>query len=245
MSTEFNFFQNWYPVSPVADLDPHRPTAITLLGMRLVIWHSKSSQKYQVFLDRCPHRLAPLSEGRIDEQTGNLMCSYHGWQFDDRGICTEIPQAENPELLSKNQQNFCAVVFPTQEVNDLLWVWPDARSADLAARTSLPLSDQIDASKGFVWSSLVRDLEYDWQTLVENVADPSHVPFTHHGVQGDRTKAAPTKMKIIQSTAQVIAVETDGRYKTRITFVPPCHLEYEICFSPEKQIGLVTYCLPV
>jgi len=126
MNTEFNFFQNWYPVSPVADLDPQKPTQFTLLGMGLVIWHSKSSQKYQVFLDRCPHRLAPLSEGRIDEQTGNLMCSYHGWQFDDRGICTRIPQAENPELVKKNQQNFCTVVFPTQEVNDLLWVWPDA-----------------------------------------------------------------------------------------------------------------------
>lgn len=27
----------------------------------------------------------------------------------------------------------------------------------------------------------------DWQTLIENAADPSHVPFCHHGVQGDRT----------------------------------------------------------
>lgn len=232
-------------MSPVADIYPQKPTQITLLGMRLVIWHSKSSEKYQVFFDRCPHRLAPLSEGRIDEDTGNLMCSYHGWQFDDRGICTRIPQAENPELVKKNQQNFCTVVFPTQEVQDLLWVWPDARSADLAAQTPLPLSDQIDASKGFVWSSFVRDLEYDWQTLVENVADPSHVPFTHHGIQGDRTKAAPIEMKIIQSTARVIAVETDRRFNTRITFVPPCSLEYEIYFSPEKQIGLVTYCLPV
>ena len=106
MSSKFNFFQNWYPLSPVEDLDPERPTPVTLLGLNLVIWKPKSSQTYQVFLDQCPHRLAPLSEGRIDEKTGNLMCSYHGWQFDEQGICTTIPQAEKPEIVSKNKQNF-------------------------------------------------------------------------------------------------------------------------------------------
>ena len=185
MKPEFNFFQHWYPLSPVEDLDPKQPTAVTLLGLRLVIWKPKSSETFQVFLDQCPHRLAPLSEGRIDDKTGNLMCSYHGWQFDEQGICTHIPQAENPELVSNNQKNLCAVGLPVRQQQDLLWVWADAKSREQAANTPLPLSPQVDASKGFVWTSFVRDLEYDWQTLVENVADPSHVPFSHHGVQGD------------------------------------------------------------
>ena len=33
-----------------------------------------------------------------------------------------------------------------------------------------------------------RDLPYDMQTLVENVVDPAHVPFSHHKVQGNRDK---------------------------------------------------------
>jgi hypothetical protein len=32
----------------------------------------------RAFQDRCPHRLAPLSEGIIDAKTGELYCSYHG-----------------------------------------------------------------------------------------------------------------------------------------------------------------------
>ncbi|MDP5337895.1 MAG: Rieske 2Fe-2S domain-containing protein, partial [Nodularia sp. (in: cyanobacteria)] len=60
MSSEFNFFQQWYPLSPVEDIDPTRPTPVTVLGIRLVIWKPKSSETYQVFLDQCPHRLAPL-----------------------------------------------------------------------------------------------------------------------------------------------------------------------------------------
>ena len=246
MSLEFNFFQHWYPLSPVEDLDPKRPTSVTLLGLRLVIWKPGSSDTYRVFLDQCPHRLAPLSEGRVDEKTGHLMCSYHGWQFEEEGICTHIPQAENPELVAKNHKNLCAVALPCCQENDLLWVWPDAESAALAATTPRPLSPQVDASKGFVWSSMVRDLEYDWQTLIENVADPSHVPFAHHGVQGDRERAAPFSFEIVQSTANLIQANTLGRFRTTITFQPPCHLEYAISFGQEgKQMGLVTYCIPV
>ncbi|YAF97388.1 MAG: Rieske 2Fe-2S domain-containing protein [Nodularia sp. CChRGM 3473] len=247
MPSEFNFFQNWYPLSPTEDIDPTRPTPVTLLGIRLVIWKPKSSETYQVFLDQCPHRLAPLSEGRVDEKSGNLMCSYHGWQFDSQGICTHIPQAEKPEIVTKNEKNFCVISLPVRQANDLLWVWPDANSAEAAANTPLPLSPQVDAEKGFVWSSYVRDLEYDWETLVENVADPSHVPFTHHGVQGKRENATPIPMEVVQSTSKLIEVMTAGRFKTTITFEPPCRLEYAINLgdSGDKKMGLVTYCIPV
>ncbi len=246
METEFNFFQHWYPLSPVEDLDPERPTPVTLLGMRLVIWKPRSSQNYRVFLDQCPHRLAPLSEGRVDDKTGNLMCSYHGWQFDQQGTCTVIPQAENPEILDKNKDNFCVTSLPVQEENGLLWVWPDIKSVELAAKTPLPLSPQIDESKGFVWTSVVRDLEYDWQTLIENVADPSHVPFAHHGVQGDRNNAQPIPMNIVKSTIDLIEVFIPRDLPTTITFEPPCRLEYSISIGKtENKLGLITYCLPV
>ena len=145
MQSEFNFFHQWYPVSPVEDIDPKKPTAVTVLGIRLVIWKPKTSD-YQVFIDKCPHRLAPLSEGRVDEKTGNLMCSYHGWEFNAQGTCTRIPQAENPEIVTKNQKNLCAVSLPVRQENDLLWVWPDANSPQLAEETPLPLSPQIDAN---------------------------------------------------------------------------------------------------
>jgi phenylpropionate dioxygenase-like ring-hydroxylating dioxygenase large terminal subunit len=45
------------------DLDPKRPTQVQLLGKMYVIWadHDKT---WHAFEDKCPHRLAPLSEGR-------------------------------------------------------------------------------------------------------------------------------------------------------------------------------------
>ncbi|MEB3309667.1 MAG: Rieske 2Fe-2S domain-containing protein [Snowella sp.] len=245
MSSEFNFFQQWYPVSPIQDLKRDRPTPVTLLGQRLVIWQPRDSEQFSVLSDQCPHRLAPLSEGRVDEETGLLMCSYHGWQFDDQGVCTYIPQLDKEQLDKKVQEKYCVVSYPTREEQDLLWVWADPNSADLAATTPLPLSAQMDASKGFVWDSLVRDLAYDWQTLIENIADPSHVPFTHHGVQGDRKQGRPIPMEILESTMNLIEVKLDRSRRTTITFEPPCRLEYTIHLGDtDKQLGLVTYCIP-
>lgn len=241
----FDFWQHWYPVSPLEDLDPECPTPVAILGKRIVIWKPRFFDQYRAFLDQCPHRLAPLSEGRVDEKTGHLMCSYHGWQFDEQGTCTQIPQAEDPDLVTKNRDRYCVTALPTQAVNGLLWVWPDPDSAHLAPAQALPLSPHWDAGSEFVWASIVRDLEYDWQTLVENLADPSHVPFAHHGVQGRRERAQPTPIKIVESTQDSIEAKSEGSFTTKITFTPPCHLEYAINLGGDRQVGLVTYCVPV
>jgi len=205
---KFNFFQHWYPISPIEDIDPNTPTSIVILGLKLVVWKPRFSNQYCVSLDQCPHRLAPLSEGRVDEKTGHLMCSYHGWQFDAQGVCTHIPQADDPNMISKNSGNYCLKVLPSKEANGLLWVWPDVDSSAIAASTPLLLSPQVDPSRGFVWSSIVRDLEYDWQTLLENILDPSHVQFAHHGVQGNRDRAKPIPSKHNSQQPTLFAVQS-------------------------------------
>ena len=241
----FNFFQHWYPIAPIEDLPVDRPTSFTLLGQQFVVWKPLNADSFRVFIDQCPHRLAPLSEGRIDDNTGQLMCSYHGWQFDTSGTCTRIPQAENDKILETQRDNFCVTAFPTQAANGLLWVWPDAASKEIAETQPLPLSPQLDSSPEVVYSSMVRDLAYDWQTLVENVADPSHVPFAHHGVQGNRDRAKPVPMEVQQADAKRITIVSQGMFKSTITFTPPSHLEYAMQFGPDKQLGLITYCIPV
>ena len=242
---QFNFFHCWYPVGLLEDLDPTEPKAITILGKQLVVWKPRHQDRYSVFLDQCPHRLAPLSEGRVDEKSDHLMCSYHGWEFDSEGNCQNIPQGENPDLLEKQGKNFCATALLTQEKQDMLWVWLDETTTDLAAKTPLPLSQNIDTEKGFVWSTYMRATDYDWQTLVENLVDPSHVPFAHHGLQGKRQMAKPLAFKITESNATSINAEVRSGFPTKITFKAPCLVEYEITFGPDKQMGLVTYCVPV
>lgn len=73
----FDWCAHWWPILPVCCLDKERPQGIMVLGVRYVVWWDKVGQDWRVFADQCPHRLAPLSEGRI-LPNGELMCSYHG-----------------------------------------------------------------------------------------------------------------------------------------------------------------------
>lgn len=89
---KFDWYAQWYPVMPVCDLDKRAPHGKKVLGLDVVVWWDKNENEWKVFDDCCPHRLAPLSEGRID-QWGRLQCVYHGWCFGGAGDCKLIPQA--------------------------------------------------------------------------------------------------------------------------------------------------------
>ena len=89
---KFDWYSQWYPVMPVCDLDKRVPHGKRVMGLDVVVWWDRNESQWKVFNDSCPHRLAPLSEGRVD-QWGRLQCVYHGWCFNGSGNCKLIPQA--------------------------------------------------------------------------------------------------------------------------------------------------------
>ena len=76
----------WHPVAAASDVAAE-PVAVRLLGEDWVLARVEGS--LVAFVDRCPHRLAPLSAGRVE--SGGLRCGYHGWMYDTTGACVEIP----------------------------------------------------------------------------------------------------------------------------------------------------------
>lgn len=66
---QFDWHRCWYPVALVESLKTDRPNALQLLGQPLVAWKplgSDGDDGWVVQKDACPHRLAPLSEGRLE-----------------------------------------------------------------------------------------------------------------------------------------------------------------------------------
>ena len=86
------FPRTWVPLASTYELDPDRPTPVSFLGQRYVVYRNNGGE-WVVMDDACPHRLAPLSEGRIDRETDRIECAYHGWSFESSGRCARIPQA--------------------------------------------------------------------------------------------------------------------------------------------------------
>ena len=179
----------WYPVAFLRDLDPGRPTAFTLLEEDLVLWYDRSAGCWQAFTDVCPHRLVPLSEGRLNS-AGELECPYHGWSFDGSGRCTLIPQA--PAGASPTPRRSSCHRHATAEAQGLLFVF--AGDPALAADHPLPIVPALEEEpEGWLVQDTFRDLPMDALTLLENVLDVSHVPFTHHRTVGRRENAAPVE----------------------------------------------------
>ncbi|CAN1339108.1 Protochlorophyllide-dependent translocon component 52, chloroplastic [Linum perenne] len=98
---------------PVCDLDNRLPQAKTVLGLDLVAWWDRNEGAWKV----CPHRLAPLSVGRID-QWGRLQCMYHGWCFNGGGECKLIPQAplDGPSVKNSILLPLIASVFQERKI---------------------------------------------------------------------------------------------------------------------------------
>ncbi|ESA34244.1 pheophorbide a oxygenase [Leptolyngbya sp. Heron Island J] len=195
----FDWFEAWYPVHYVADLDKAKPTRFTLLDQDLVIWWEPQAQTWRVFADQCPHRLAPLSEGRINE-SGQLECPYHGWSFSGSGACEQIPQ-QSPDGEAHLSNRACVASMATEVRQGLLFVYPG--KPENAARVEVPIIKPVEEEPdAWVMLNTFRDLPYDALTLLENVLDASHIPYTHHKTVGKRENAAPMQMDIVSLDKQ-------------------------------------------
>ncbi len=252
----FQWMQQWYPVAVVEFLDPHKPHSFQLLGKKVVLWRD-GAQQWQCFDDACPHRLAPLSEGRV-EADGTLMCAYHGWRFDTDGKCVKIPQSQTPELEAQHRANpkSCAIVYPTQEAQGLLWVWAESgakgavESKNRSPRIIAELEGKSDRVVKLFWN--IRDMPYGWDYFLENVADPAHVPVSHHGLMGDRERDAkyydmPRLREISTQEGFAFGVtQGDGSpvIDTKHDFQPPCLMKITMTFTDEGQLILVLYATP-
>ena len=239
--------EQWWPVSYLQDLDPQRPNRFTLLERDLVIWWDRMGDCWRVFPDVCPHRLVPLSEGRIND-AGQLECPYHGWSFDGDGQCRQIPQAlENTQPDSRRSR--CASL-PTATGQGLLFVWMGSR--DSADPEQLPLVPALEENpESWTVQDTFRDLAMDAVTRLENVLDVSHVPFTHHKTVGKRENAAPVEATITGEDASGFkAFWEEGPRRGRLgaqstTFLAPQLMWHDLTAKGFGRILTVVYAVPI
>jgi phenylpropionate dioxygenase-like ring-hydroxylating dioxygenase large terminal subunit len=247
--TKFDPAEVWYPVHYINDLSKTQPTAFTLLDRDLVIWWDIHSQDWRVFNDMCPHRLARLSEGRIAED-GLLECPYHGWAFTGAGTCDRIPQ-QLPDAKAETSRRACVDSLPTAVRQGLLFVYPGV--AENAANVKIPIVPAIEEfdRNGWVVLNTFRDLPYDASTLLENVLDPSHLPYTHHGSVGKRENASPVELAIVDSDRSgFTGTWAEGPRRGKLgrqdtTFIAPNLMWHDITSKQFGRTLTVVYATPI
>jgi phenylpropionate dioxygenase-like ring-hydroxylating dioxygenase large terminal subunit len=168
----------WHPVVASETLAvAAAPRAARLLDEDLVLWRGADGTP-RAWADRCPHRGARLTLGRIVacDDGERLECAYHGWQFNAAGACRRIPAM--PEF--KPPSGHRATVYETRESCGLVWV----RLAP--AETALP---RFDGESDPDLRKLLcgpYEVEASAPRIVENFLDLAHFGFVHEGWLGDR-----------------------------------------------------------
>ena len=224
------------------ELDPDRPNAVEFMGKSFVLY--QDTDEWVLVDNACSHRLAPLSEGRIDPATRRLECSYHGWQF-EKGQCVRIPQVDNETLATAVQNPRCHVPhYPVQVHKNIIfaWPWPDSDPLDPQNAETWKWPEGLLEGVPANYSTYTRDLPYGWTTLVENIVDPAHVPFAHHGLQGKREDAVPIRMTRVQANRpegflfdfqdRTMKMEREATGILRAPYV----VQYGGVFEPDKEV---------
>jgi len=162
------FLRNcWYVAAWDHELIDGKKLARTILEKPVVLYRGESG-RYIALDDRCCHRGAPLSMGRIEGDC--IRCMYHGMKFDENGICVQIP---GQERIPKTMKVRC---YPVEERNHLVWIWMgDPALADPGLIVDYePLGDPA-------WRGLPAYLHYDanWLLIVDNLSDFAHLAFVH------------------------------------------------------------------
>jgi phenylpropionate dioxygenase-like ring-hydroxylating dioxygenase large terminal subunit len=168
----------WYVAAWSHDLGRDAPLGVSIVGEPMVLWRSGRDGRAVAFDDRCPHRHAPLSLGRIEGD--DLRCMYHGLRFAPDGRCVELPgSGQAPARL-------CARAFPVVERWGWVWVWPgDPARAD---ESLVPEAFGLD-DPDWVYRSGALDYEADYELLNDNLCDLSHLDFVHETSLGRSTGA--------------------------------------------------------
>ncbi|WCJ28834.1 Pheophorbide a oxygenase chloroplastic [Euphorbia peplus] len=265
---KFDWYAQWYPLMPVCDLDKRAPHAKKVLGIDVVVWWDRNENAWKVFDDKCPHRLAPLSEGRID-QWGRLQCVYHGWCFNGNGDCKFIPRAplDGPPVHTFNKA--CVAAYPSTVHHDIVWFWPnsDPQFKDILTKKKPPYIPELD-DPSFTKLMGNRDIPYGYDVLVENLMDPAHVPYAHYGImrtrkpkeKADREGGRPVEMSVKNLDINGF---NGGQEWGNSKFIAPCifyaysdptanqgngaasSAETKKKQSPQRRMALIFICIPV
>lgn len=191
----------WLPVCLVSDLSK-QPKRFILLDIPLVIF--RLNGQAVVLEDRCPHRGAPLSAGKLIGDT--LQCAYHGWRFNTLGACVAIPGLT--ETTSCDDKRVPA--YDIQLYAGLVFVCLD-RNMNTQPLCQLPLLDSTHYSSHLMQ---IKDDNFSGSALniIENVLDATHTHFVHSGlIRRD------SKRQMITATLSVNEYSAEVRYDNEQT----------------------------
>jgi len=163
--------RGWLPIGGPDEFPLDTPIRVELLGEGVVV--VRTGGGVVAFADRCSHRNARLSDGRVVD--GCLECPYHGWRFDTNGRCAHVPALGAGAAVPPSAH---LAGYRLQERYGLVWVAIEDPVADLPE-----VAEWDDPTLRRIWLPPVVINAAAGQ-FVDNFLDFGHFPFVHAGTFG-------------------------------------------------------------
>ncbi|MDB5729387.1 MAG: hypothetical protein JWQ00_2592 [Noviherbaspirillum sp.] len=183
----------WHPVAAAGDLTPEKPIKrVTILGEKLVVFRmpaaaNESRPRYGLMAEHCPHRLASLFYGRVDQE--GIRCPYHGWKFSLSGQCLQQP-AEPPTSTYKDRIRQPS--YPVQRLAGLLFAYMGPGEPP-----QLPRWDVLGREDGRRWGVVESVIECNWLQAMENSVDPAHLYWLHGNLSAPNLPVGEDRFKAL------------------------------------------------
>lgn len=215
--------QYWIPALISTELpEPDGPQLrVRLLGEDLIAFRSTTGEVGLVD-QTCPHRLASLFFGR--NEAGGLRCAYHGWKFDIRGQCVDMPN-EEPGCDFKDKIQLRA--YPCRERNGVIWTYMGTR----AEPPPLPefewnlRPDNIP----FLWRNY---RTCNWVQALEGDIDSSHINYLHKTFDHDDISTVPGQQLPGFTRHQVPLVLKDGAPHLEVV-----ETDFGVMYGARRMLG--------
>lgn len=157
----------WYVAAWDYELTSGVPIPRQIIDQRIVLYRNGRGE-IVALEDRCPHRFAPLSSGRVEGD--DIRCMYHGLKFAPSGRCVEIPNQDFiPDRASVR-------AYPVAERDNWVWLWlGDPATADI---DKIPRWVGLDHPDWRMDSGQM-DIQANYELINDNLCDLTHLAYVH------------------------------------------------------------------
>lgn len=161
----------WHAIATTADLDADPVRRVRVLGEDLTLFRSEIGE-LGLIGQRCPHRCADLEYGIPDAR--GLRCPYHGWLFDAKGRCLEIPFEDRSRTDNAPRRDRISIAaYPVQELGELIFAYLGPKPVPLLPRWDVLARPEFDHA------AQIHVLPCNWLQCMDNSADPHHFDYLH------------------------------------------------------------------
>jgi len=159
------FPTGWFKLLSSSDLKIGEVKYIQMFGEHYVTFRGQNG-KVGVMDAYCPHLGANLGIG--GKVVGNCVeCPFHGWQFDTKGQCTHIPNAESVPTFAKTKS------YPVIETCELILIYYDQDGNEPTWKPP-----EIETSYHY-HGKFEHQVAAHIQEIPENGADVAHLGILH------------------------------------------------------------------